>query len=115
MPKPTRQALLTAALLARGYVIDVGSRVTRYRVFRPTQGARILLREDALEDKLRHRIYSGKAGALRFSSLGKASESIPFSERMINRLLDEAAAGGIDAYDAAMRAAKNPNPEERVS
>ncbi len=104
MPKPTRQQLLTTALLARGYVVDNATRVTKKVVFKPTPGARILLKPG--EHDLTHRIYAGKAGSLRYSSWGTSATSIPFYERTIARLLDEGKTGGIDAYEAALRAAK---------
>jgi hypothetical protein len=106
MPKPTRQQLLTTALLARGYVVDTATHVTKKVVFRPTAETRSLLKPQ--EDLLRHRVYVGKNGALRFSSMGRAGDSIPFTERTVARLLDEAHAGGIDAYEAALRAARVP-------
>jgi hypothetical protein len=108
MSKPTRQQLLTIALLARGYVLDTATRVTKKVVFRPTAEARSLLKENALRDPLVHRVYVGKAGALRFSSQGTSATSVPFSSRTIARLLDEGAAGGINAYEAALRAARVP-------
>lgn len=103
MPRPTLQSRLVAALLARGYVEDHASRVTRYRVFRPTAATRSLLKPNPEHD-LTHRVYSGKMGALRFSPHGTVAGAIPFSERTTQRLLAEADVGGIDAYEAAMRA-----------
>ncbi len=108
MPKQTRQQLLTTALLARGYVLDTATRVTRYRVFRPTPATRSLLKPEPKGVVDTHRVYSGRSGALRFSVEGTVARAIPFSERMITRLLDEGAAGGIDAYEAALRAARVP-------
>lgn len=110
MPKATLQSRLVAAILARGYVEDHASRVTRYRVFRPTGATRSLLKPEPNGVSDTHRVYSGRMGALRFSVKGTVAGAIPFSDRMITRLLDEANAGGIDAYEAAMRAARNPTP-----
>jgi hypothetical protein len=87
MSKPTQRDLLTAALLARGYEVDRSAKTTKYVVFRPTAGARILLKSS--EDDLRHRVFAGKMGALRFSDRGTVTSSVPFSDRTINRLLEE--------------------------
>ena len=108
MPKPTLQSRLVAALVARGYVEDRASRVTRYRVFKPTSATRSLLKPDPEHD-LTHRVYSGKMGALRRSSKGTVAGAVPFSDRTVKRLLAEADAGGIDSYEAAMRAARVPS------
>ena len=86
MPKPTQRDMLTAALLARGYEVDRLARTTKYIVFRPTAGARIMLK---LSEDMRHRVFAGRYGALRFSPRGTITDSVPFSDRMIRRLLEE--------------------------
>jgi hypothetical protein len=98
--KPTRQALLTTALEARGYVRDTRTRVTRYLVFRPPS---LPLPTSLLRDKSTdHRVYLGAAGACRYSTTGAVAFSIPFSINTVERLLTEGRFGGLAAYKAAL-------------
>lgn len=97
MSKPTQKQLLAVALEAHGYAKDSRSRVTRYAVYAPGPACRALLKPSpTLAD---HRVYLGRNGALRFSSDGAVSRSVPFSPRTVARLLDEGRAGGVDEYE----------------
>ena len=98
MPNPTNRDLLTTALLARGYVRDERARAIRYQTFAPGGDARSLLKPG--ND---HRVYLGRAGALRFSTQCTVATSVPFGESTRERLLTEGRLGGLDAYLAATK------------
>lgn len=92
MSRPTQKELLTKALLARGYVLGTGraDRSTKYVTFVSTPTtARSLLKAAECGTVAPHSIFLGKTGACRFSSAGKISGSVPFSERTQARLLEE--------------------------
>ena len=105
--KPTQRDLLTTALLARGYMVDKTAKTTKYVVFKPTAGAKMLLKQS--DHVMEHRVFAGKAGALRFSGKGRASDSIPFSENTVQRLLTEGGYGGLDKYEEWLKEQDSPS------
>lgn len=78
MSARTIQARLQAALEARGFVVDAEARTRKYTVMRPRPTVAV---QPA-------RYFLGKAGALRYSSIGNATMSVPV-ERIKLKLLEE--------------------------
>lgn len=92
MPAPSQRDLLTAALLARGYVADAAARTSKYRVLRPLEtvaaGDFHRLALPLVLAAGPHRLLLGPSGALRMTRRTVA-DSFPLSDARRETLLVE--------------------------